>query len=133
MTVLFVGGAYQGKRALAKDIFGLVDADFACGKACTAEQLRAAKGLDGLHHYVRRLLDAGAVPDNLLQDLCGKVVLCSDIGCGIVPTEQTENTWREATGRLCCSLATQAELVVRVTAGIGCAIKGSLPASKERG
>ncbi len=65
----------------------------------------------------RRLLDA----------LQGKIVLCDEIGCGVVPFEKAQDDWREQTGRLLCDLAARADLVVRVYAGIGQAIKGQLP------
>lgn len=133
MTVLLIGGAHQGKRTLAKRLFGLGDADFACGDTCTAAELHAAHALDGLHHYVRRLLDAGADVQGLTTLLCGKIILCNEIGCGVVPTDRAQDAWREATGRLCCDLAAQAELVVRVQAGLGYALKGSLPMDKGDG
>lgn len=73
MTVLLIGGAYQGKRELAKRLFHLADADFACAESCTAKQLASAKAVDGLHRYVRRLLMAGrartASPDCLPERL----------------------------------------------------------------
>lgn len=127
MTVLLIGGAYQGKRALAKRLFGLADTDFACGETCTAEELAAAKAVDGLHRYVRRLLAADGDTDGLLDTLTGKIVLCDEIGCGVVPFEKAQDDWREKTGRLCCDLAARAELVIRVHAGVGQAIKGRLP------
>lgn len=127
MTVLFIGGAYQGKRQLAARLFHLTDADFACGETCTAETLASAKAVDGLHRYTRRLLDAGESLDDLAETLTGKLVLCDEIGCGVVPFEKAQDDWREKTGRLCCELAARAELVIRVHAGIGQAIKGKLP------
>ena len=127
MTVLLIGGAWQGKRALAARLFGLTDADFVCGETCTADELVSAKAVDGLHRYVRRLLAAGGDTDGLLQMLDGKIVLCDEIGCGVVPFEKAQDDWREKTGRLCCDLAERAELVIRVHAGIGQTIKGKLP------
>lgn len=127
MTVLLIGGAYQGKRELAKRLFHLADADFACGESCTAKQLASAKAVDGLHRYVRRLLTAGESADGLAGLLAGKVVLCDEIGCGVVPFEKELEDWREKTGRLCCDMAERADLVIRVHAGIGQAIKGKLP------
>lgn len=131
MTVLLIGGACQGKRALAARLFGLADADFACGETCTAEELAAAKAVDGLHRYVRRLLAAEKNTDSLADALNGKIVLCDEIGCGVVPFEKAQDDWREKTGRLCCDLAERAELVIRVHAGIGQAIKGRMPENQS--
>ena len=127
MTVLLIGGAYQGKRQLAARLFHLTDDDFACGETCTAEEFAAAKAIDGLHRYTRRLLAAGISVDNLAEQLRGKIVLCDEIGCGVVPFEKAQDDWREKTGRLCCDLAEHSDLVIRVHAGIGQAIKGKLP------
>ena len=127
MTVLLIGGAYEGKRELAKRLFHLADADFACAESCTAKQLASAKAVDGLHRYMRRLLAAGESVDGLADALQGKIVLCDEIGCGVVPFEKAQDDWREKTGRLCCDMAERADLVIRVHAGIGQAIKGKLP------
>lgn len=127
MTVLIVGGAYQGKQALAKQLFGLEDTDFACGETCTPTELCMAKALNGLHRYIRRQLHDGECTDGLLEQLTNKIIICDEIGCGVVPFERAQDDWRETTGRLCCDLAARAELVIRVHAGIGQAIKGKLP------
>lgn len=127
MTVLMVGGAYQGKRRLAERLFSLKDSDFACGETCTEEELLRAKAVDGLHRYVRRLLAEGRDTDGLAALLDGKIVLCDEIGCGVVPFEAEKDLWREKTGRLCCDLAERAGLVLRVHAGVPQVLKGALP------
>ena len=45
------------------------------------------------------------------------VLVCDEIGCGVVPIQPQERQWREQTGRLCCLLAKRAERVVRVFVG----------------
>ena len=67
-----------------------------------------------------------------LLDGCD-VVLLREVGCGIVPIDDNERAWRERAGRLGCLLAAQAEIVVRVTCGIGRVIKGELPAQASHG
>lgn len=124
MTVLIIGGAYQGKRQFAKDTFGLQDTDFISGETCTSTALIHAKAVNGLHSYIRRFMEQ----DNgeILQKLSGKIVICNEIGCGVVPIEQGEELWREKTGRICCDLAERAEIVVRVHAGLGHVLKGQI-------
>lgn len=109
MTALYIGGASQGKRALAEKLH------------------RGAEIVPNLHELVRETLSAGKDPAALLPSLCGKIVVCDEVGCGIVPLERADRVWREAVGRLCCSLAEEAELVVRVTAGLPQVLKGELP------
>ena len=125
MTVLIIGGAHQGKRALATRLFSLHGSDFVDGETCSLADIQAARAVNGLHRYTRR--QTGWDAQTLLDTLQGKIVLCDEIGCGVVPFEKAQDDWREQTGRLLCDLAARADLVVRVYAGIGQAIKGQLP------
>ena len=59
-----------------------------------------------------------------VEDLLGReVVVCREVGCGVIPMDAQERNWREAVGRLCCALAAQAEAVYRVTCGLGMRLK----------
>lgn len=106
MTVLLIGGAYQGKSALAKRLYPDLPL------------------VENLHLLVRQALEQKKEPPALLDDLIGKAVTCDEIGCGIVPISRADEDWREAVGRLCCALAERADAVVRVTAGVPQYIKG---------
>lgn len=122
MTNLLIGGAYQGKRALAAHLFAVPC--WADGADCTPDTLLHADGVNRLHLLVRRRLEAGQGTDGLLEVLLGKTVVCDEIGCGIVPLDPMDRAWREATGRLLCDLAARADRVIRVTGGLPQAIKG---------
>ncbi len=116
--VLILGGYGAGKRAYARSL-GFSDADM-------SDDLSSGRPvLCGLEAIVRNDPEhAGA----LLPALCEKaLVLCCEVGCGVVPLEKTDRAYREATGRLLCALAKEATAVVRVVAGIPVAIKGELP------
>ncbi len=61
----------------------------------------------------------------LLESLKTKeVVVCDEVGSGVIPLEKARRLGREATGRLCCQLAKEAAKVVRLVAGIPMVIKG---------
>ena len=60
-------------------------------------------------------------PEDLLQK---EVVICNEVGCGLVPVDPAERERRERTGRLCIELAKQADRVIRVVCGVGTIIKG---------
>ena len=105
MTVLIVGGAYQGKAAFAK------------------KQYPELPLVCNLHQKVRETLETGGDPQALLPELLGKAVTCDEIGCGVVPIEPFEERSREETGRLCCALAARADAVYRVWACIPQKIK----------
>lgn len=126
MTVLIVGGRGQGKRELAVKLFDLKDNRIFDGAFCSVDELQNADAIDGLHRLTKRLLQQGDSLDALLPLLRGKIVICDELGCGVVPIERSLEDWREYTGRLCCDLAAEADVVIRVTAGIPQVIKGSL-------
>lgn len=122
MTVLIIGGAHQGKRALAQRVFGLSHGDIADGQICTPETIGQTRAVDKLHCLTRRY------PKTDFRALLrGKIILCDEIGCGVVPADCADDAWREATGRLLCDIAAEADAVVRVLAGVPQVIKGELP------
>ena len=106
MTVLLIGGAWQGKAALAERLYP------------------ALPLTKNLHQMVRQTLAAGRDPMELLPALRGHAVTCDEVGCGVVPLDPEEERYREAVGRLCCALAAEADAVVRVSAGVPQYIKG---------
>ena len=56
--------------------------------------------------------------------LAKEVVVCDEVGAGVIPGNRPEREAREATGRLCNRLAQQAQTVIRLVAGIPVVIKG---------
>ncbi len=54
-----------------------------------------------------------------------EVVVCNEVGGGIVPLDAKERAWRDAVGRLCAQLADKAAQVVRVVAGLPLILKES--------
>lgn len=109
MTVLIIGGAHQGKAALARALYP------------------ALPLVENLHVRVREELAAGRDPLALLDSLRGHAITCDEVGCGVIPIDCADEAYREAVGRLCCALAAEADAVVRVTAGIPQYIKGEKP------
>ena len=115
MTVLIIGGAYQGKKELAKKLFNLNDNDF---------NRIDGKAVYNLHDYIKNN-NISNITDfaNSLRD---KVIICNEIGCGVIPINKELDNWREITGRVCCEIASFADIVIRVTAGIPQFIKGRI-------
>lgn len=110
MTALYIGGAYQGKAKLAQQIHGA-----------------SASYVFNLHLLVRQTMQNQKDPMELLSGLNDCIVTCDEVGNGIIPLDRSEREWREGVGRLCCALAAQADLVVRVSAGLPQVLKGKLP------
>ena len=80
-----------------------------------------------LHRYIRELLHQGKNPEEAIMTFLGEhadgILICDEIGNGIVPIEAEERIYRERTGRILEQLAAQADEVVRVVCGIGQRIK----------
>ena len=127
MTILIVGGACQGKREYAQKAFGLNGREILPWN----EEREAASCIADLHLRVRACLEKGLTQQEVLEKLLpfcqGKIVLCDDIFCGVVPLDALERQWREVTGRLLCRLAQKADSVIRMQCGLPQAIKGELP------
>ena len=127
MTILIVGGACQGKREYAQKAFGLNEREILPWN----EEREETSCIADLHLRVRAWLEKGLTQQEVLEKLLpfcqGKIVLCDDIFCGVVPLDALERQWREVTGRLLCRLAQEADSVIRMQCGLPQAIKGELP------
>ncbi len=83
--------------------------------------------IDHLHRWIREMLSAGKEPEQILFSFLHEnrdcIVICDEIGNGIVPIDPLEREYRERTGRILIEIAKQADEVVRVICGIGQKIK----------
>ena len=118
---LIIGGAYQGKLALAKKKFGLADSDVS---TCSEESgIRFGAGcVDKIEEFtlwcVRNQKDATEVFRSHRDEWQNSILICQDIFCGVVPMGAEKRAWRETTGRLCAYLAQEADTVTRVFCGL---------------
>lgn len=80
-----------------------------------------------LHRWVKERIRQGGCPEEEALSFAavhpGCVIICDEVGNGIVPMDGFEREYRERTGRLLVRLAAEAEEVVRVICGIGQKIK----------
>lgn len=117
---LIIGGAYQGKEVYARAHYGLTDADiFVCGEDGALDSSRRC--VCALERYVLFCVRRGEEPSCRFRE--DAIILCADLSCGVVPTDQEMRAWREAVGRLLCSLADRAEHVTRLFCGIPQSLK----------
>ena len=86
--------------------------------------------INHLHMWVKDLLREGmeeaAVQSTILSWVAthpNTILICDELGNGIVPLEKMERIWREQTGRLMIELAKQAERVERILCGLGQRLK----------
>lgn len=111
-TVLIIGGAFQDKLTVALNYSSL-----------SADQV--SDGMDKIivnnfQNYFKNNMDE----EGLLEKCRGKIIICDEVGCGIIPLDKSDRVYREALGRFLCDLAAISDTVIRVTAGIGQFIKG---------
>ena len=121
--VLIIGGAYQGKTAYAKQTYGIQDTDIF---TCSGEALNlSARCLRHLERFARACVRAGKEPAAVLAglDLHGKILICEDISCGVVPMDAETREWREAVGRMNVALAARADTVTRIFCGLPMELK----------
>lgn len=112
--ILVIGARASGKLEYVKSL-GYSDSDIANGV------LDGRKVVYNLQNVVFR--DPENAP-NLLDELLQKeVVVCDEVGSGVIPLERSERLAREATGRLCIQLAKRASCVVRLVCGLATVIK----------
>ena len=52
-----------------------------------------------------------------------KIVVCDEIGCGVIPMDRFERDWREQVGRILCEIAAVSPSVERVFCGMAMEIK----------
>ena len=116
--ILLIGGKGQGKLAYAKEKTGAAEA------AYTPMDAWSKPILAGLETWLKEETHPMPALEELLRQNPGVVILCDEVGCGVVPMEKEERAWRERVGRTCCALAEQAERVERLFCGIPTVLKG---------
>ena len=122
--IMITGGAFQGKRDFAKQLFSLSDEDISEGGSCDIAKLANARCICDYELVVKRLMRENIDPLGFTEKLNCEVVIMSEIGCGIIPLDKSEREWREMTGRAGCIIAEKSEKVYRVCCGIVSIIKG---------
>lgn len=111
--MIFVTGGYQaGKRQFVIDSLGYSKSDF-------------TSKLSNNKTVIYNLQDIEVTDINqALQLLENKeVIICNELGCGIVPIDKDVRQKRDFIGKLCIEIAKKADEVYRVYTGIGVKIK----------
>ena len=102
--ILVIGGAYQGKGKFAES---LREQEKKAGRERTI--------VPQFHEWVKNCMKAEQnIEEELREKLAqepDQIIVCDELGCGVVPMDAFERAWRERTGRIGCELAKQAEAV----------------------
>ena len=120
---LFIGGFAQGKLHYVLQREKLRDPENDVWDACLPERQGEVIAVNHLHRYIREMLAQGQDPEEPIRRLVERcpecILICDEIGNGIVPMDAGEREYRERTGRILEWLASEADEVVRVVCGIG--------------
>ncbi|MBR1592078.1 MAG: bifunctional adenosylcobinamide kinase/adenosylcobinamide-phosphate guanylyltransferase [Ruminococcus sp.] len=135
---MIIGGAYQGKRAFAREYFGINN--MLDGRICDYDEIFGAECVFNFHMLIKRLVDENIdcveFTQKIIDENSDIVIITDEIGCGIIPLEKSERIWRENAGKCGCMIAASSEKVIRVFCGILTVIKNTAPphttADKER-
>ena len=123
---LYIGGFAQGKLEYVKCRYNenqkteklfvkVIDCADSHYKKMLLETECDVLILNHLHLWVRDLLDEGMEEEKIQTTILSwiksnpdAIVICDELGNGIVPIKKQERIWREQTGRLMIELAKQA-------------------------
>lgn len=122
---MIIGGAFQGKCSYAKEYFPEIK--WKLGTEISEEELLSAEGVLNFHEYIRRELKQGravvGIAEKLIKNNPGIIIVCDEVGYGVVPADAFSREYRETLGRICTKLAAASDKVTRVVCGIGTVIK----------
>lgn len=120
---LVIGGMACGKEEWVRQAWHLSPVP------CTPEQALIAPAVLDFQETVRSLLKESTDIDTYVRKLAANnpdaVILCDEVGMGVIPLKKEDRLWREAVGRACCLLQKECNTVVRVVCGIPMYVKGT--------
>ena len=123
--ILVIGGAYQGKWDYVAENYPGKTVFQCCIE--NPDMDLTADIINALHlmilAQIRAEIDTLKYLREKLPKLKGKIVICDDISCGVVPTDSEARLWRETMGRSLSLISKNADEVIRVFCSIGSRIK----------
>ncbi len=118
---LITGGISQGKVRYAQGHYGILEAETVDAGSAADREIEKAKLVFNLQDYIRLHHTGQECALPVFRE--DAVIICDEVGYGVVPLSGEERAFREAVGRICCRLAEQAESVELVRCGIARRIK----------
>ena len=124
---MIIGGAFQGKEALARKRYPQIA--FLRAGQLTENALFGADGILDFQDYIRNSLNEGKDLQNFVKELIRSnpdlVMTVREVGSGVVPVREEDRRYRETVGRVCTELADFSDIVIRVVCGIPIVLKNS--------
>lgn len=123
--IFITGGLGTGKYRRVLDL-GYRPEEIFRGDTDDPDRLTEFRVLYKLNHLVERLMGEPLELEKALSALpLGQldVVVCDEVGCGVVPADPEGRHYREEVGRAACRLAAEARRVERIVCGIPVVIR----------
>lgn len=125
--MIFVsGGSFSGKEDFVFEKFDLKNKAVCSGKDVLLEDIFSFDVIFEFQELIRRFYDVPDLEKILTEKTNFEIIVCDEVGLGIVPVLKKERDFRELVGRIGCYIAQNADTVVYVTMGIPKVIKGKL-------
>lgn len=130
---LIIGGAFQGKLNYALENFDIQKNDVSDMEFVSIEKIDEIfekKCINSFHLLIRKLIyekdidkDIENIILNKLQKSKVEIIISNEVGNGIIPMEEKELLFREATGHTLCKIAELSNKVIKIDLGIAREIK----------
>lgn len=125
---LIIGGAYNSKLDFALNHYNLNKSDFQNGAECSLNDAFNKKGIYNLHLLIKRFIISGIDDYNkIIEKILSsniEIIICNEVGNGIVPLDKIDSQMREYVGIILCLLSEKSSRVIRIYYGIPSVIKG---------
>lgn len=135
--ILITGGKYQGRLNAALELGDYTNEDvFDFAKVNSIEyvtenkEFKTCKIWYNLQEYVRVLAQNGTESyqlENMIKKLTEnckpEIIIMAEVGAGVIPIKESDNVFRETSGRLSVYFADKAERVYRMICGIKTELK----------
>lgn len=123
---LITGGRYGGKLEYVINTLGIEEDSVLDMASLPAPDIRKEMdGYDILYHlesFIRSALEYGLDPARITEEYIRShpdcIIICDEVGSGIIPEAAEDDEWREVTGRIMCTLAGRAGGLTRITFGM---------------
>lgn len=118
--IFIVGGAYQGKLDFAREALQIPEEEIF---HCSGSEIDFSKRcINAIEVFSLACVRKGEDPRDYFtahrEQWQDSILICQDISCGVVPMEREMRQWRDANGRLCQYLSSEAKQVSRIFCGL---------------
>lgn len=123
---LYIGGYSQGKLKYATTKNNIKNADVVIAEMADINELINAACIYRLNDWIKRVMDESKIDEltvRLISENPDVIVICDEVGYGVVPIDKNERQYRELVGRCLIKLAEESKEVERIVCGIGTKLK----------